>query len=146
MDKAEAIERLEYLKAKAQIALEQEVSDWIAEDVLGTIEAYDMAIEALQTESNSEKPNNCEDEPQPCEWCKFYDGEKCFSQEPCKVMLYLKVEPTISKMEQVDKDINVRSKWEVPPKVEPQTEITTCVSVPACLLEIEDEPQTERSE
>ena len=59
MEKAEAIERLEYLKAKAQIALEQEVSDWIAEDVLGTIEAYDMAIEALQTEpSNSEIPNN----------------------------------------------------------------------------------------
>ena len=50
MDKAEAIERLEYLKARAQIALEQEMPDWIAEDVLGTIEAYDMAIEALQTE------------------------------------------------------------------------------------------------
>ena len=59
MDKAEAIERLEYLKAKAQVVLEQEVPDWIAEDVLGTIEAYDMAIEALQTEPNSsEIPNN----------------------------------------------------------------------------------------
>ena len=58
MDKAEAIERLEYLKVRAQIALEQEVPDWIAEDVLGTIEAYDMAIEALQTENSSEKPNN----------------------------------------------------------------------------------------
>ena len=22
------------------------------------------------------------DEPKPCEWCKFYDGENCFSQEP----------------------------------------------------------------
>jgi len=32
-------------------------------------------------------------EPQPCEWCKFYDGENCFSQEPCKVMLYFKDEP-----------------------------------------------------
>lgn len=32
-------------------------------------------------------------EPQPCEWCKFYDGENCFSQEPCKVMLYFKTEP-----------------------------------------------------
>ena len=61
MDKAEAIERLEYLKIKAQIALEQEAPEWIAEDVLGTIEAYDMAIEALeQTENSSEKPNNCE--------------------------------------------------------------------------------------
>jgi len=33
------------------------------------------------------------DEPQICEWCKFYDGENCFSQEPCKAMLYLKTEP-----------------------------------------------------
>ena len=64
MDKAEAIERLEYLKARAQIALEQEVPDWIAEDVLGTIEAYDMAIEALeQTENSSEKPNNLSEMP-----------------------------------------------------------------------------------
>ena len=85
-----------------------------------------------KTESNSEKPNNCDepqyemgmgtlkcdncseygsfkctkcdgemyftrlepkDEPKPCEWCKFYDGENCFSQEPCKVMLYFKNEP-----------------------------------------------------
>ena len=42
-------------------------------------------------ENCSEKPNNCE--PKPCEWCKFYDGENCFSQEPCKVMLYFKDEP-----------------------------------------------------
>ena len=55
MDKAEAIERLEYLKAKAQIALEQEVPEWIAEDILGTIEAYDMAIEALQDEPQTER-------------------------------------------------------------------------------------------
>ena len=59
MDKAEAIERLEYQKAKAQVALEQEIPEWVADDILGTIEAYDMAIEALQTEPNcSEKPNN----------------------------------------------------------------------------------------
>ena len=50
MDKAEAIERLEYLKAKAQLALEQEIPEWVADDILGTIEAYDMAIEALQTD------------------------------------------------------------------------------------------------
>ena len=53
-----------------------------------------------------------------------------------------KTEPTISKMEQVDKDINVRGKWETPPKFEHKGFTTTCVSVPACLLEIEDEPQT----
>ena len=92
-------------------------------------------------------------EPQPCEWCKFYDGENCFSQEPCKVMLYLKTEPTSSKMEQVDKDINVRS------KTEPQTCANGCkwldqdgeCTEPSgeCHLvyrTIEDEPQTERSE
>ena len=59
-----------------------------------------------------------------------------------------KTEPTISKMEQVDKDINVRSKdepqteykkWEMP-KVDKPTEITTCVGVAVAL--VEDEPQT----
>ena len=31
-----------------------------------------------------------EDEPQKwCDYCKFYDGENCYSQEPCKVTLYL---------------------------------------------------------
>lgn len=65
MDKAEAIERLEYLKAKAQIALEQEVPEWIAEDVLGTIEAYDMAIEALQDEIWKDEP---------CNECVFVKG------------------------------------------------------------------------
>ena len=48
MEISEAIEMLEYLKAKAQIALEQEIPEWVAEDILGTIEAYDMAIEALR--------------------------------------------------------------------------------------------------
>ena len=61
MEISEATERLEYLKAKAQVALEQEIPEWVAEDILGTIEAYDMAIEALRkTENSSEKPNNCE--------------------------------------------------------------------------------------
>ena len=55
MTTAEAIERLEYLKARMQIALEQELPEWIVEDVLNTIEAYDMAIEALrQTEGASD--------------------------------------------------------------------------------------------
>ena len=41
----------------------------------------------------SKKTKAEQTEPQPCEWCKFSDGENCFSQEPCKVMLYLKTEP-----------------------------------------------------
>ena len=51
MDKAEAIEILEYLKAKAQLALELEIPEWAADDILDTIEAYDKAIEALRKES-----------------------------------------------------------------------------------------------
>jgi hypothetical protein len=88
MDKAEAIERLEYLKAKAQLALEQEVPEWIAEDVLGTIEAYDIAIEALQTENSSEKPNNCETCkfelycPEMCEGCCEWDSHYEPKDEP----------------------------------------------------------------
>ena len=67
-------------------------------------EVLEMAIEALQnadrkTENYSEKPNNCEDKPQPCKWCKFFDGENCFSQEPCKVMLYFKDEPQTERSE-----------------------------------------------
>ena len=61
MEISEAIERLEYLQAKAQIALEQEMPEWVAEDILGTIEAYDIAIEALRKfENSSEKPNKSE--------------------------------------------------------------------------------------
>ena len=53
-------------------------------------------------ESNSEKPNNCED---------LQDWKDRMWAEA------IVTEPTISKMEQVDKDINVRS------KTEPQTDI-----------------------
>lgn len=106
MDKAKAIERLEYLKARAQIALEQEVPEWIAEDVLGTIEAYDMAIEALQTEPNcSEKPNNStiskmEQVDYDCKSCKHDLWHtprmcgKCVRQEDGKPSMYeSKTEP-----------------------------------------------------
>ena len=44
----EAIERLEFLKVKAQLALEREIPEWIAEDILGTIEALDTAIEDMR--------------------------------------------------------------------------------------------------
>ena len=110
-----------------------------------------------------------EDEPQTCEWCKFYDGENCFSQEPCKVMLYLKTEPTISKMEQVEtmscqecKHFHENAvmyldqcdfcfkdcKYE--PKDEPQTgEMMTEEEFDSMLARVltgNNEPQTERSE
>ena len=69
---------------------------------------YEMGMGTLKCDNCSEygsfKCTKCDgemyftrlepkDEPKPCEWCKFYDGENCFSQEPCKVMLYFKNEP-----------------------------------------------------
>lgn len=58
-------------------------------------------------------------EPQPCNWCKFYDGENCFSQEPCKVMLYFKTEPQTYITE--DRDTQILDAWQVKLKAE-QTE------------------------
>ena len=57
-----------------------------------------------KTENSSEKPNNCET-------CKYHDKYGC--EYPCDECegcdKWEQTEPTISKMEQVDKDINVRS-------------------------------------
>ena len=107
----------------------------------GWSDAYDKAfiIEAIEdaptieadrkTENDSEKPNNCE--PKICDTCRYYNSNIPCGSTPsaCKEAdkfakefvdglkkLKPKVEPTISKMEQVDKDINVRS------KDEPQTD------------------------
>ena len=68
----------------------------------------DVMVADRKIENSSEKPNNCEDEP--------------------------KDEPTISKMEQVDKDINVRS------KTEPQTDGYISGED---FMKIFDEPQTD---
>ena len=88
--------------------------------------ALDMAIEALeQTEPNSsEKPNNCEHITEDGVTCAKYPAcDDCLDNPLNKVKGSERLvkgseqtEPTISKMEQVDKDINVRS------KDEPQTE------------------------
>ena len=59
-------------------------------------------------------------EPKPCEWCKFYDGENCFSQEPCKVMLYFKTEPQTDCGDFADRlayERGVKHAWEVAQKV-----------------------------
>ena len=64
-----------------------------------------------KTENSSEKPNNCTD----CE-CTDDCTECREAEHGCED------EPTISKMEQVDKDINVRS------KDEPQTERLWCAT------------------
>ena len=80
-----------------------------------------------KTESSSEKPNNCEHITEDGVTCAKYPAcDDCLDNPLNKVKGSERLvkgleqtEPTISKMEQVDKDINVRSK---------------------------DEPQTERSE
>ena len=80
-----------------------------------------------KTENSSEKPNNCELQTIRCPKCGrtdyIRDMEKDmgikgshYKYKCINCNTYIKDEPTISKMEQVDKDINVRS------KTEPQTE------------------------
>ena len=74
--------------------------------------------------SNSEKPNNCEHITEDGVTCAKYPAcDDCLDNPLNKVKGSERLvkgseqtEPTISKMEQVDKDINVRS------KTEPQTE------------------------
>ena len=104
--------------------------------------------EIAKTENNSEKPNNYE--PRICDTCRYYNSNIPCGTTPsaCKEAdkfaeefvdglkkLKPKVEPTISKMEQVDKDINVRS------KTEPTTQTKTQNS--NLTFEKADEPQTE---
>ena len=112
-----------------------------------------------KTENSSEKPNNCELQTIRCPKCGrtdyIRDMEKDmgikgshYKYKCINCNTYIKDEPTISKMEQVDKDINVRS------KTEPQTEewhddCNTCrwhdgaCTIPCCDYEPKTEPQTD---
>lgn len=69
-----------------------------------------------KTENNSEKPNNCEHITEDGVTCAKYPAcDDCLDNPLNKVkgserLVKGNDEPTISKMEQVDKDINVRSK------------------------------------
>ena len=65
------------------------VADWLVEIADRKTEPTISKMEQVDKDINVRS----KDEPKPCEWCKFYDGENCFSQEPCKVMLYFKDEP-----------------------------------------------------
>lgn len=59
-------------------------------------------LEALERKVRADKADR-KTEPKPCEWCKFYDGENCFSQEPCNMMLYFKTEPQYDFSEYADR-------------------------------------------
>ena len=50
MTKAEAIESMEYSKAQAEIALSKGVSQYWKQEINWTIEAIEMAIEALKAQ------------------------------------------------------------------------------------------------
>ena len=122
------------------------VADWLVE------------IANRKTENSSEIPNNCEHITEDGVTCAKYPAcDDCLDNPLNKVkgserLLKGKTEPTISKMEQVDKDINVRS------KTEPQTYVINpqeptnddkcfeCDDFFTCggqCNKIEDEPQTD---
>ena len=117
---------------------------------------YDKAD--CKTENSSEKPNNCEHITEDGVTCAKYPAcDDCLDNPLNKVKGSERLvkgseqtEPTISKMEQVDKDINVRS------KTEPQTEewhddCNTCrwhdgaCTIPCCDYEPKTGPQTDCS-
>ena len=100
-----------------------------AEMVRRFVVAVEKIANALdrKTENCSEIPNNCETQTIRCPKCGrtdyIRDMEKDmgikgshYKYKCINCNTYIKDEPTISKMEQVDKDINVRS------KTEPQTD------------------------
>ena len=85
--------------AEGQAREERQIAEWLKE-LKAYRETYPYGVEGYppRAEPNySEKPNNCED---------LQDWKDRMWAEA------IVTEPTISKMEQVDKDINVRSKDE----------------------------------
>ena len=102
------------------------VADWLVE------------IAERKTENSSEKPNNCEHITEDGVTCAKYPAcDDCLDNPLNKakgserlVKGSEQTEPTISKMEQVDKDINVRSKDEPQTMYYPQVDgITPSVIV-----------------
>ena len=102
-------------------------SQTFANEMIGLGAKIRNLLADRKTESDSEKPNNCELQTIRCPKCGrtdyIRDMEKDmgikgshYKYKCINCNTYIKDEPTISKMEQVDKDINVRS------KTEPQTE------------------------
>ena len=59
MTKAEAIERFEYVKTNALIQKSSGVSEYWQQEIDGTIEAIDMAIEALKVAEQTELSTDC---------------------------------------------------------------------------------------
>lgn len=100
---------------------------WIHKSTSTLGAVYENTISySIGQPNSSEKPNNCEKTD--CDTCR-YAGE-C-DWEPWQECPYEpKTEPTISKMEQVDKDINVRSKDE--PQIQLTARCLNCNNAKAC--------------
>ena len=128
----------------------------LVQDACDTIIAIADACETIVALADR-KTENCSEIPNNCETCRFelYCPEMCDGCCEWDSHYEPKTEPTISKMEQVDKDINVRS------KDEPQTLddigkqiqdaydkgfLSDADAVQAWYEAVKDEPQTERSE
>ena len=121
-----AIERLvdNYHYAKSKV--------WIRDEVAWALYHTWKEADDRKTENCSEKPNNCDT----CRHNKLeWYSEVCDGCSKAHSNYEPKDEPTISKMEQVDKDINVRS------KNEPKTQMKTQKS--NLSFEKADEPQTD---
>ena len=138
MTRDEAVKMLQATRLMLMDGANQPISDLYY--------ALVMAIEALkQTENSSEKPNNCEHITEDGVTCAKYPAcDDCLDNPLNKVkgserLLKGKTEPTSSKMEQVDKDINVRGKDE--PYIDIETGILHWCGWKYRRI-YEDEPQT----
>ena len=126
------------------VELSSECIDKIADAVVKKLKAEQTEpnSKVSETPTSSEKPNNCEHITEDGVTCAKYPAcDDCLDNPLNKVKGSERLakgseqtEPTISKMELVDKDINVRSKDE-PHIVGKHADVI-----------IIDEPQTERSE
>ena len=135
-----------------------------ANEMIGVCSKMRNLMADRKTESSSEIPNNCEHITEDGVTCAKYPAcDDCLDNPLNKVKGSERlvkgserIEPTISKMEQVDKDINVRSKDE--PQLTPnycgtcKHREVPCGDLPCDVChgysnyEPKDEPQTERSE
>lgn len=82
MTNQEAIKRIEYLKNKAEISLNNTNTscEWLKKDVAGTITAFSTAIEALEKQI-PKKPNYVyEDEP----LCPYCGAVLDYCESPCE--------------------------------------------------------------
>ena len=103
-----------------------------------TISVYDGVSEAVRCAMCS-NPNKSD---RGCDGACSYD-EKLYERIMKAIAESIADIPQTVSLTSAHISGDIYHKWETPPKFEHKGDITTCVSVPASLLEIEDEPQTD---